>query len=147
VGAYPVLALVNSELWELEGSQHAPAAHSSRAIRWLNEQDPLVGLSTGAYTLLADDVAFGQFALAAVEKLDEAQARLILDYFDIDLPVFRGFREVPGVEIGTVFEDRTALSERQVHRATQGGITGTQQTGAESVVVSLAMKTTRITVA
>jgi predicted restriction endonuclease len=136
VAAYPVLALVNSELWELEASKQAPAAHSSRAIRWINEQDPLVGLSAGAYTLLADDVAFSQFALAAVGKLDEAQARLVLDYFDIDLPVFRGFGEVPGVEVGTVFADRTVLSERQAHRAAQGGITGTQQTGAESVVVS-----------
>lgn len=136
VAAYPVLALAKSDLWELESTEKAPAAHGSGAVRWVNKRNPLLGLSEAAYELLADDAALERFALAAVQKLDEARARLVLDYFEIDATVFRGFGEVPGVAVGTVFADRETVAEHRVHRALQAGIVGTKDTGAESIVVS-----------
>jgi putative restriction endonuclease len=46
------------------------------------------------------------------------------------------FGEVPGVDVGTIFENRRKLYEANVHRATQAGIVGRQKEGAESVVLS-----------
>ena len=48
----------------------------------------------------------------------------------------RQFGEIPGVRIGTIFEDRRALSEAMVHRPTQAGISGSGAEGADSIVVS-----------
>lgn len=53
---YPFLALRRSGWWELEGvTEDPPPAHSSGALRWLSEHDPLGGLPQDRYDLLADD--------------------------------------------------------------------------------------------
>ncbi|NBH05352.1 YDG/SRA domain-containing protein [Amycolatopsis sp. SID8362] len=44
--------------------------------------------------------------------------------------------EIPGVTVGDVFADRSALAAAGVHRAGQAGITGTAARGAESIVLS-----------
>lgn len=44
--------------------------------------------------------------------------------------------DIGGVLIGQVFESRMELHEAGVHRATQAGITGRAETGAESIVLS-----------
>ena len=136
IAIYPVLALAKSDLWELSASDQKPSATIARAVQWINEHDPHLGLSTEAHGALADEAALETFSLAAVSRLDEARARLVLDYFDIDVDLFRGFGDVPGIEVGATFVNREELAKRRVHRATQAGITGTKETGAESIVVS-----------
>ncbi|CAM5470245.1 hypothetical protein KAURM247S_03798 [Kitasatospora aureofaciens] len=49
---------------------------------------------------------------------------------------FDGFGAVPGIEVGSIFVNRRALSDAKVHRPLQAGICGTVKTGAESIVVS-----------
>ncbi|MBB4923214.1 YDG/SRA domain-containing protein [Kitasatospora kifunensis] len=44
--------------------------------------------------------------------------------------------EIPGVQIGQLFESRVALARAGVHRQMQGSITGTSQRGAESILLS-----------
>jgi len=46
------------------------------------------------------------------------------------------FGHVPGVGVGTLFEDRQALRAAGVHRPTQAGICGRADVGAESVVLN-----------
>jgi predicted restriction endonuclease len=46
------------------------------------------------------------------------------------------FGYVPGVNIGSVFPDRKSLLAAGVHRQNQAGISGTEDDGAESIVVS-----------
>jgi putative restriction endonuclease len=48
----------------------------------------------------------------------------------------RVFGEIPGISVGTVFADREALSRSGVHRPTQAGISGAQDEGADSIVLS-----------
>jgi putative restriction endonuclease len=48
----------------------------------------------------------------------------------------RVFGDIPGVAVGTIFPDRTALAEAGVHRPLQAGISGSGLDGAESIVVS-----------
>jgi len=48
----------------------------------------------------------------------------------------RQFGEIVGVQIGTLFWARRALSEALVHRPTQAGISGSGAEGADSIVVS-----------
>jgi putative restriction endonuclease len=48
----------------------------------------------------------------------------------------RIFGELPEVQEGTRFEDRTALSKSGVHRPRQAGICGGKGEGAESIVLS-----------
>lgn len=46
------------------------------------------------------------------------------------------FGEIPKVPVGTTFPDRRAVAARGTHRALQAGIVGTEEEGAESIVVS-----------
>lgn len=48
----------------------------------------------------------------------------------------RLFGHVPGYPEGSVFENRTELSECRVHIPTQAGTSGRQTVGAESIVLS-----------
>jgi putative restriction endonuclease len=48
----------------------------------------------------------------------------------------RVFGEIAGYPPGSVFKDRTALSESGVHRPPQAGISGAEDEGADSIVVS-----------
>jgi putative restriction endonuclease len=136
VAAYPVVALRDAPFWDLDFSTEAPAAHGGAPRRWLQERDPRFGLTAEAYELLTIRQNLEKFAQVAVARLDEPQANTVLAWFDLDVPIFRGFGEVPGVPEGTTFENRRALAARQVHRANQAGITGTAANGAESIVVS-----------
>ncbi len=52
------------------------------------------------------------------------------------LNAFDGFGAVPGIEVGRIFINRQALAKAKVHRQTQAGICGTEELGAESIVVS-----------
>ncbi|MFD5461438.1 YDG/SRA domain-containing protein [Kitasatospora sp. NPDC127059] len=49
---------------------------------------------------------------------------------------FDGFGAVPGIEVGRIFVNRSALAKAKVHRPLQAGICGTAKSGAESIVVS-----------
>jgi hypothetical protein len=46
----------------------------------------------------------------------------------------RIFGDVPGIHVGSTFEDRAALAEAGMHRPLQAGIAGTERGGAESRV-------------
>lgn len=46
------------------------------------------------------------------------------------------FGHIPGVRIGTTFQDREALVQAGVHRQNQAGISGKERGGAESIVLS-----------
>ena len=46
------------------------------------------------------------------------------------------FGELPGVPVGSTFQDRTDLTRRGVHRHLQAGIAGTATEGADSIVIS-----------
>ena len=48
----------------------------------------------------------------------------------------RVFGEIPEVSVGTVFANREELSHSGVHRPTQAGISGAQDEGADSIVLS-----------
>jgi putative restriction endonuclease len=48
----------------------------------------------------------------------------------------RRLGEIPGVDEGRIFADRTELAEAGVHRQNQAGITGSAEFGAESIVLS-----------
>jgi putative restriction endonuclease len=48
----------------------------------------------------------------------------------------RHFGEIDGYPVGSVFPDRKALSVAGVHRPTQAGISGSEEEGADSIVVS-----------
>lgn len=48
----------------------------------------------------------------------------------------RHFGEIPGVAVGAIFPDRRALHDAGVHRPLQAGISGTQDEGADSIVLS-----------
>jgi putative restriction endonuclease len=48
----------------------------------------------------------------------------------------RTFGEIPGVPEGTSFPSRAALNASRVHGPTQGGISGSETEGADSIVVS-----------
>ncbi|BCY06328.1 YDG/SRA domain-containing protein [Actinoplanes sp. L3-i22] len=136
VAALPVFTLRNSRLWAIEQAASASSARSAHAARWLNATNPLVGLSPEAFSALGETAAFEEFAHAAVDKLDETSARSLLDYFSVEMPLFRGFGEVPGVNVGSLFTNRADLHKQRVHRALQAGIVGTGASGAESIVVS-----------
>ncbi|MFI9360373.1 YDG/SRA domain-containing protein [Kitasatospora sp. NPDC053057] len=56
--------------------------------------------------------------------------------FPIPPDGFDGFGAVPGIEVGSIFVNRRALSKAKVHRPLQAGICGTAKSGAESIVVS-----------
>lgn len=44
--------------------------------------------------------------------------------------------EIVGIEVGSLFQNRAELAAAGVHRATQAGITGRAEEGAESIVLS-----------
>jgi hypothetical protein len=67
-----VVALRNSPLWEIRASTSAPAAHSSQPRRWLDREDPELGLSAPAFELLRDERNREQFAAALRRILGEA---------------------------------------------------------------------------
>ena len=46
------------------------------------------------------------------------------------------FGHIPRLRIGTTFTDRQALLQAGVHRQNQAGISGTEKSGAESIVIS-----------
>lgn len=48
----------------------------------------------------------------------------------------RHFGEVEGVQEGTEFQTREALSAAGVHRPTQAGISGSEKEGSDSIVLS-----------
>ena len=48
------------------------------------------------------------------------------------------FGHVPGVPLGATFEDRVALAVAGVHRPRRAGICGTQEDGAESIILTCA---------
>ena len=48
----------------------------------------------------------------------------------------RIFGNIPGVSEGAVFESRAALSQSGVHPPTQAGISGSEEDGADSIVLS-----------
>ena len=48
----------------------------------------------------------------------------------------RVFGEIPGIPIGSTFASREDLSRAGVHRPTQAGISGAQDEGADSIVLS-----------
>ncbi len=48
----------------------------------------------------------------------------------------RLFGHVPGYPVGSLFENRAELNKSRVHIPTQAGISGSQTTGAESIVLS-----------
>ncbi len=48
----------------------------------------------------------------------------------------RIFGEILGVPAGATFADRQALHDAGVHRPVQGGISGSQYEGSDSVVVN-----------
>lgn len=48
----------------------------------------------------------------------------------------RVFGEIPGVAVGSTFASREELSRAGVHRPTQAGISGAQDEGADSIVLS-----------
>ncbi|WP_328613165.1 HNH endonuclease [Amycolatopsis sp. NBC_00355] len=54
----------------------------------------------------------------------------------IDRDATPKFGEIPKVPEKTTFPDRRAAAARGTHRALQGGIVGTKETGAESIVLS-----------
>lgn len=54
----------------------------------------------------------------------------------ISVTSFRLFGHVPGVTVGQEFRDRAELSQAQVHRPLQAGISGAGRDGADSIVVS-----------
>ncbi len=127
-----VLGLRGSPLLDFHFRTSSPLERGVRADQWLDERNPLLGLSDGAYRTLAGEGALERFAEIAVDGLPKSQGRLIREYFGI----FAGFGEVPGVPEGTMFENRAALVERRVHINRQWGIVGNRERGAESVVVS-----------
>lgn len=48
----------------------------------------------------------------------------------------RLFGEIEGYPEGTLFDSREALNKAGVHRPTMGGISGTAEAGADSIVLS-----------
>ncbi|MEW1913637.1 YDG/SRA domain-containing protein [Kitasatospora sp. NPDC085895] len=66
---------------------------------------------------------------------DEMRPELIRD-LKLAGPVFEGFGPVPGVPMGREFDTREDAAEAGVHRPLQAGICGTEEHGAESIVVS-----------
>ena len=48
----------------------------------------------------------------------------------------RIFGHVPGIKPGDAFPDRRSLAATGVHRPTQAGISGSQDLGADSIVLS-----------
>src|SRR5579862_4204440 len=48
----------------------------------------------------------------------------------------RQFGHIPGVTVGASFASRAEVAEAGVHPPTQAGISGSQNEGAESIVVS-----------
>jgi SAD/SRA domain len=55
----------------------------------------------------------------------------------------RLFGHVPGYPVGSHFASRTELSEAGVHRPTVAGISGGEQEGADSIVLSGGYETIR----
>ncbi len=69
--------------------------------------------------------------------LDAVVACLTALGFEVmDRETAQRFGELPKVPIGTTFPDRRAVAARGTHRAPQSGIVGTEEDGAESIVVS-----------
>ncbi len=136
---YPFVALQNSGLWQLDGVVgDVPAARGSKLLPWLNAQNPRGGLEGWVYDLLSDDPEARRLVADDLVTLffeGEAPQGLLEDALLLG-PVFDGFGPVPGVKEGTVFANRAALHHAQVHRPPQGGICGTRESGAESIVVS-----------
>ncbi|MGW4808471.1 YDG/SRA domain-containing protein [Kitasatospora sp. NPDC004272] len=136
---YPFVALQNSGLWQLDGVMgEVPVARGSKLLPWLNSQNPRGGLEGWVYDLLADDPEARRLVTDdLVSRFFEGEAPhgLLRDALLLG-PVFDGFGPVPGVKAGTVFANRAALHRAQVHRPLQGGICGTRENGAESIVVS-----------
>jgi putative restriction endonuclease len=48
----------------------------------------------------------------------------------------RVFGEIRGISVGTLFTDRTTLSRSGIHRPLQGGISGSADGGADSIVLA-----------
>ncbi|BBH65219.1 hypothetical protein ACTI_19040 [Actinoplanes sp. OR16] len=130
--AQRLLGLSNSPIVDFRFTGSEPPGSGVGADRWLDERNPLLGLTEGAYQTLADQANFEQFAELAVEGLPDRQKRLVREYFGI----YAGFGEVPGFPVGATFKDRAELMRHGVHRNGQAGIVGTGERGAESVVVS-----------
>ncbi|MFF4816912.1 YDG/SRA domain-containing protein [Kitasatospora sp. NPDC001309] len=137
---YPFVALSRSELWELNGHEGpVPPARGSVVRRWLDDQNPTGGLGRGFYELMA----------SSPTARDRVVSALVTRFFDAERPsdlledtrldavaYFDGFGHVPGTTVGQVFVSRRAAFDAGVHRQLQAGISGTQEKGAESIVVS-----------
>lgn len=52
------------------------------------------------------------------------------------MTVVNSFGELPGIEVGDIFENRLALSNSGIHKPSMSGIWGSQNTGAYSIVLS-----------
>ncbi|KAJ3743209.1 PUA-like domain-containing protein [Lentinula detonsa] len=68
----------------------------------------------------------------ALERL-RAQLSMNTDFFPQHT---MGDNMIEGLAVGAMFESRRELSEKQVHRPTHAGISGTKSFGAQSVVLS-----------
>jgi predicted restriction endonuclease len=138
---YPFVALHRSPLWELKDVQgEVPPARGSGLRRWIDSQEKLKGgLKASVEELVA---TVGVAREGAVDLLyerffsDEVDRDALLRDVRLDGPIFDGFGPVPGFEVGEVFRDRIALAKSRMHRQRQGGISGRQNVGAESIVVS-----------
>jgi predicted restriction endonuclease len=127
-----VLGLGNSPLVDFGFSTSVFPASDEHPNHWLDERNPSLGLAEGVYQTLAVRGNFEKFAELVVGGLPDLQGRLIREYFG----VFAGFGEVPGFPVGAMFKDRAEMAKLSVHRNGQAGIVGTQERGAESIVVS-----------
>ncbi|CAO5156618.1 Restriction endonuclease [Frankia sp. AiPs1] len=61
---YPVVALRHSPLWEIRASSTVPPADGSLPRRWLDDEDPELGLSDPAFDLLTDESSRSRFIAA-----------------------------------------------------------------------------------
>jgi putative restriction endonuclease len=83
--------------------------------------------------------ATGSVLLAAELSADlpAVIARLAMLGFEVmDRKTAPRFGEIPKVPVDTTFPDRRAVAARGTHRALQAGIVGTEEEGAESIVLS-----------
>ncbi|WP_377268659.1 YDG/SRA domain-containing protein [Peterkaempfera sp. SMS 1(5)a] len=136
---YPFVALSRSRLWELDGAAgEVPVARGSGVRRWLDEHSPRGGLEGRLYELMATNLVARRRVVDTLlhRFFDGAEPTLLLGAVHLAAPIFDGFGLVPGIAVGQVFPNRRALFDARVHRQLQAGICGTQERGAESIVVS-----------
>jgi putative restriction endonuclease len=118
------------KLLEKYGFKHA-RRHEVLIGEWAYDAPAIVGL--------AHRDAVGSVLTAAELNagLDAVVARLTALGFEVmDRETAPKFGEIPKVPEKTVFPDRRAVAARGTHRALQAGIVGTEESGAESIVLS-----------